>query len=61
MMRLFALLLPLVVFVVSFVLVVRGLIMGVVPLVSLIVLALVVLFVASGVWRRFSLEGHDGL
>ena len=61
MMRLFALLLPLVVFVVSFVLVVRGLIMGVVPLVSLIVLALVVLFVASGVWRRFSLEGYDGL
>lgn len=61
MMRLFVLLFPLVIFVVSFVLVVRGLIIGVVPVVSLIALVSVVLFVASGLWRRFSLEDRDGI
>lgn len=59
--RIIASIIPLVLFFLSIILIVRSFFVSSSPLLGLILLAVTILYVASGAWRRFSVvRGVDG-
>jgi hypothetical protein len=54
------LVIPLVLFIIAGIFLVRGLFVGSLPLGALVLFILAIGYVASGAWRRVS-EGHDGI